>query len=122
MRLLFDQNLSPRLKEMLRDIYPGSIHTRDIGLECADDITIWAYARDHDLVIASKDSDFRQLSSAFGHPPQVIWIRCGNCSTTEIASILRNHYNNLLAFYQDDRQAFFELKREHHSSLIDPSL
>ena len=122
MRLLFDQNLSPRLKEMLRDLYPGSTHTRDIGLGSADDITVWAYARDHDFVIASKDSDFRQLSSVFGYPPQVIWIRCGNCSTTEIASILRNHYNDLLAFCQDERRAFFELNREHYSSLIDPSL
>ena len=110
MRLLFDQNLSPRLKEILRDLYPGSIHVRDIGLESADDITVWAYARDHDFVIASKDSDFRQLSSAFEHPPKVLWIRCGNCSTTEIASILRKHYNDLLAFYQDEQRAFFELK------------
>lgn len=122
MRLLFDQNLSPRLKEILRDLYPGSIHVRDIGLESADDITVWAYARDHGFVIASKDADFRQLCSVFGRPPQVIWIRCGNCSTTEIASVLRTHYNNLLAFYQDERRAFFELNRARHSSRIDPSL
>ena len=58
MRLLFDQNLSPRLKETLRGIYPESLHLRDIGLESADDVVVWAYARDHEFVIVSKDSDF----------------------------------------------------------------
>ena len=78
MRLLFDQNLSPRLKEALEDIYPGSLHVKDVGLESADDVTVWTYASERGLTIASKDSDFRQLSFAFGHPPKVIWIRCGN--------------------------------------------
>ncbi len=61
---------------------------------------------DHELVIVSKDSDFRQLSFTFGHPPKVIWIRCGNCSTSEIESILRDRYNDLLSFYQDEQGAF----------------
>ena len=82
MRLLFDQNLSPRLKKTLRALYPESIHLRDVGLESADDVVVWAYAKDHEFVIASKDSDSRQLSFAFGHPPKVIWIRRGNCSTS----------------------------------------
>ena len=97
MRLLFDQNLSPRLKETLRDLYPESVHVRDVGLESAND---------HELVIVSKDSDFRQLSFTFGHPPKVIWIRCGNCSTSETESIPRDRYNDLLSFYQDEQGAF----------------
>ena len=38
MRLLFDQNLSPRLKKNLRCLYPESIHLRDVGLESVDDV------------------------------------------------------------------------------------
>ena len=90
MRLLFDQNLSPHLDDNLRDIYPGSLHVRAVGLESADDGTIWDYAKDHDLMIVSKNSDFRQLSFTHGHPPKVIWIRRGNCYTSEIESILRS--------------------------------
>ena len=106
MRLLFDQNLSPHLKEALRDIYPESLHVRDVGLEAADDVRVWTYADEHGFTIASKDSDFRQLSFTFGHPPKVIWIRCGNCSTSEIESILRGRYGDLLSFYQDEQGAF----------------
>ena len=55
MRLLFDQNLSPRLKNTLRCVYPNSLHVRDAGLEGADDMTIWQYTGDHGLTIVSKD-------------------------------------------------------------------
>lgn len=105
MRLLFDQSLSPRLKETLRDLYPESVHVRDVGLESADDVMVWAYANDQELMIVSKDFDFRKLSFTFGHPPKVIWIRCGNCSTSEIESIPRDRYNDLLS-YQDEQGAF----------------
>ena len=109
MRLLFDQNLSPRLKEMLRDLTPDSLHIRDVGLESADDATVWAFAKDHELTIVSKDSDFRQLSFTLGQPPKVIWIRRGNCSTSEVESILRSHYADLLTFIRDEHGAFFAL-------------
>ena len=86
MRLLFDSNLSHRLKEVLGEVYPDSVHVREVGLESADDLAVWTYARDHELTIVSKDSDFRQMSFTFGHPPKVIWVRRGNCSTSEIES------------------------------------
>ena len=109
MRLLFDQNLSPRLKEMTQDLYPESIHVRDVGLGSADDLVVWAYAKKHGCTIVSKDSDFRQLSFTFGHPPRVVWIRRGNCSTSDIESILRTRYDEMLAFSQDEQGAFLAL-------------
>ena len=33
MRLLFDSNLSHRLKEILGEVYPDSVHVREVGLE-----------------------------------------------------------------------------------------
>ena len=87
MRLLFDQNLSPRLKNTLRRVYPNSLHVRDVGLEAADDMTIWQYAGDHGLTIVSKDSDFRQLSFTLGLPPRVVWIRRGNCEETAFLAL-----------------------------------
>jgi hypothetical protein len=32
MKLLFDQNLSPRLPHLLADVYAGSVHVRQAGL------------------------------------------------------------------------------------------
>ncbi len=30
MRFLFDQNLSRRLKQLLKDLYPDSLHVQDV--------------------------------------------------------------------------------------------
>lgn len=109
MRLLFDQNLSPRLKERLHDLYPDSMHVRDFGLATADDLALWAHARENKLPVVSKDSDFRQLSFTFGHPPKVVWIRRGNCSTSEIELLLRERQTDVIAFQEDDEGAFLAL-------------
>ena len=44
MRLLLDQNLSPRLLTALADLYPGSTHVREAGLQAADDDIVWQYS------------------------------------------------------------------------------
>jgi predicted nuclease of predicted toxin-antitoxin system len=62
MRFLFDQNLSHKLVLLLADHFPDSVHVRDIGLEAADDHSVWNYALSEGLVIVSKDSDMHQRS------------------------------------------------------------
>ena len=41
MKLLFDQNLSPKLVNRLSDLFPGSNHVQSAALDCADDDLIW---------------------------------------------------------------------------------
>lgn len=94
MKLLLDQNLPPRLKQLLLTDFPDSIHVSDVGLDSADDEVVWEYARDHGLTIASKDSDFQHLAAKLGPPPKVIWIRAGNMATKDLAAFV-------LSFLQD---------------------
>jgi predicted nuclease of predicted toxin-antitoxin system len=108
-RLLLDQNLSPYLVDALRDLYPDSTHVRDVDLASADDEMVWNFAAQQRLSIVSKDSDFRQRSFVRGHPPKVVWIGRGNCSTEEIASLLRDRHADLLAFERDDMASFLVL-------------
>jgi predicted nuclease of predicted toxin-antitoxin system len=100
-RLLLDQNLSPRLVPALVDLYPGSAHVREVGLQTADDDTVWHYAAAHGFVIVSKDAE--------GHPPKVIWIRRGDCSTDDVISLLRDHHAALLMFERDEEASFLAL-------------
>lgn len=109
MKLLLDQNLSPRLVRVIEDLFPGSLHTRDVDLQAADDERVWAYAASHGFTIVSKDSDFHQMSFVLGHPPKVIWIRIGNCSTGEVARILRTHAQAIHDFAADDESSFLTL-------------
>jgi predicted nuclease of predicted toxin-antitoxin system len=72
-KLLFDENLSHKLPQLLFDIFPESIHVRDIGLKSADDPLVWDYAKKNAFIIVSKDADMHDLSLVFGNPPKVVW-------------------------------------------------
>jgi len=37
MKLLFDENLSPKLPNRLSDLFPGSLHVRDVGMKATID-------------------------------------------------------------------------------------
>ena len=80
MKLLFDQNLSPRLVNRLADLYPDSSHVYFVGLDMAPDPVIWEYARDKEFIVMTRDADFSDLNVLLGFPPKVIWIRRGNCA------------------------------------------
>lgn len=109
MKLLFDQNLSHRLVAQLATEYPGSTHVRDVGLIASPDPDIWAYAAAHGLAIVSKDTDFQQRALLFGHPPKVIWIRLGNCSTSDVVDLLRTRLADIAAFEADAAASFLAL-------------
>jgi predicted nuclease of predicted toxin-antitoxin system len=91
MKLLFDQNLSPRLPRLLSDIYADTAHVREIGLRDASDIVIWEHAKENGFAIVSKDSDFQQRSLLLGSPPKFIWLRVGNCPVKTVEDLLRRH-------------------------------
>lgn len=105
MKLLFDENLSARLPEVLADVYPGSAHVHSCGLGSADDSAIWQYAKDNGYTIVSKDSDFQERSVVQGQPPKFIWLRAANCSTQEIETLLRKAVSVILQFIQEDDES-----------------
>lgn len=109
MKLLFDQNLSPRLPHLLADIYAESIHVREVGLRDADDFAIWQYAKLEGYAIVSKDSDFQQRSLLYGAPPKFIWLRVGNCTTKRIEGLLRRYSAAIHTFNLDDSKSHLML-------------
>jgi predicted nuclease of predicted toxin-antitoxin system len=102
MKLLFDENLSPRLVSALGDLFPGSAHVDRLGMGGEPDSVIWEYAKRLGFILVSKDSDFHERSLLCGHPPKVIWIRRGNCSVRHIELILRNKVADIERLNADD--------------------
>ncbi|MDQ3636869.1 MAG: DUF5615 family PIN-like protein [Actinomycetota bacterium] len=109
MRLLFDQNLSFRLVRLLDDLYPDSVHVRDVSLREAGDAELWRHAAEHGLTIVSKDSDFHLMSTMYGPPPKVVWLRIGNGPAAAAADLLRQHYGTMEQFHADSEAAFLAL-------------
>jgi len=115
-KLLFDQNLAPRLVRDLAELYPGSAHVRDLKLHTADDDAVWQAAGAGGFVIVTKDDDFRQRSFLRGHPPKVVWVRIGNCRTADVAALLRARHTDVVDFVADALPAVLVLSRPRQGS------
>lgn len=101
MRLLLDHNLSPRLIAHLADIFPDCSHVALHNMDTAEDTKVWEFARTNGYALVTKDADFADLSTLLGSPPQVLWLRIGNCTTMQIESLLRKHEQAIKLFIAD---------------------
>ena len=109
MKLLFDENVSPKLPQLLANEYPGSVHVRSVGLRGADDQQIREYSRAQGFAIVSKNTDFRERSFVEGFPPKVIWLDVGNAGTTVIADLLRRECQRVEVFEKQEETSFLIL-------------
>lgn len=86
-----DAQLSPYLCSWLTERFGVEAHAvRDLRFRDATDKEIFEAARSARAVVMTKDSDFVELVSRFGSPPQVLWIRCGNTSNARLRVILES--------------------------------
>lgn len=109
MKLLFDHNISPELIDLLRDLFAGSEHVYNLDLHQADDADVWEFAREHDFIVVSKDADFAELSMARGFPPKLVWLRLGNCRTTDIEELIRGNNRYIAELVADDTRGILSL-------------
>jgi predicted nuclease of predicted toxin-antitoxin system len=91
MKLLLDENLSRRLVPFLQSDYPGTTQIALLGMEQTSDREVWHFAKDHEFVIVTRDSDFYDFSTLYGQPPKVLWLRTGNQSKVSTLALLREY-------------------------------
>ncbi len=101
MKLLFDENLSPKLSGLLAKLFPDSTHVRACGLRGFSDEAVWDYAHANGFTIVSKDSDFQQRSLLYGHPPKIVWLRIGNCTRSQLVQLITAHEQDIRALDTD---------------------
>ncbi len=110
MKLLLDNNLSPKLLPRLAGLFPDSSHVATLNLDTASDSKVWRYAQREGYCLVTKDFDFNELLASKGFPPKVIWIRLGNCTTAEIAVLLQKHHQAIIEFSEDTSAGLLELQ------------
>ncbi|BAC90337.1 DUF5615 family PIN-like protein [Gloeobacter violaceus] len=109
MKLLFDENLSPKLPRLLAALFPDSVHVRECGLLGLTDEDVWEYARVNGFTIVSKDSDFQQRSLLYGHPPKIVWLCVGNCTRQQLVQLLMLYEQDIHALDTDPCTALLVL-------------
>lgn len=104
MKLLFDQNISYRIIDKIKDYFPDSKQVKELGLENKSDKEIWSYAKKYGFTIITFDSDFQDICALYGSPPKIVWLRTGNNSTDNIAAILIQRYDIIKEFLDSKSQ------------------
>jgi predicted nuclease of predicted toxin-antitoxin system len=77
--VLVDNQLPVALAMLLATLGCEAFHVRDLGLDWASDRDLWDHAAARGWVIVTKDEDFQDLALRIGPPPQIVWVRLGNC-------------------------------------------
>ncbi|MBK8870000.1 MAG: DUF5615 family PIN-like protein [Elusimicrobia bacterium] len=89
MIIWIDAQLSPDLAQWVTENFKVEAKSlRDLGLRDAQDMEIFIAARKASAVVMSKDADFISLLEQHGHPPQILWLTCGNTSNAHLKRIL----------------------------------
>lgn len=109
MKLLLDENLSRRLVPFLLNDYPNSTQIALLSMEQANDREVWDYARTHGFVIVTRDSDYYDLSTIYGQPPKVIWLRTGNQTKAGTLAALLNYRQAIEKALLRDGKACIEI-------------
>jgi predicted nuclease of predicted toxin-antitoxin system len=104
LKLLLDFNLSPRLVELIEDLFSEVKHLQAAGFEGeTSDESIWQFARKNGFVILTCDADFVVLAQRYGQPPKVIRLESMNYRTRTAAELIRTNAVLIAKFEQDDR-------------------
>lgn len=101
MNFWIDAQLPPSLAAWLTETFGvNAIALKDIGLRDAKDTDIFNAARSVGIVIMTKDSDFIDLVTRVGTPPQILWVTCGNVTNRNLRIILTLTFPDALQILQ----------------------
>lgn len=102
MKFWVDAQLPPALAAWLSERYGvEAFSLRDLGMRDATDGEIFDAARQAGVVIISKDSDFVDLVSRHGMPPQLLWVTCGNVTNRKLQTVFDKTFAEALAALSD---------------------
>jgi len=107
-RLIIDENISWRLKKLLPTWL--IIPCNEIKISTIlTDRNIWQFAKSRNFAILTFDEDFAELQNLYSFPPKIIWLRTGNMSTNEIASLLNKLKSDIIKFLGDKELGVYEI-------------
>ena len=91
MTLWIDAQISPEIASFITwNFNITCIAIRDLGLKEATDKDIFFAAKEANIVLITKDSDFIDLLLKYNSPPKIIWLTCGNTSNEYLKVILKD--------------------------------
>ncbi|MDX9749685.1 MAG: DUF5615 family PIN-like protein [Flavobacteriales bacterium] len=106
-RYLIDANLPRWFSQWNTADY---VHQHDID-PTRHDAQIWDYAREKDLTIVTKDSDFSSRILLSEPPPKVIHVRLGNMDMRRFHEAIARCWNEVLRTSEEHKLVIVHLDR-----------
>lgn len=104
MRVLLDQNLSPKLIHNLADLLPGLQSVYDHELVGASDLVLFRWARKMGFAaVLSADRDLVELAQRIGPPPKIIRIEQCDFPSKIIEQLIRREAIRIFDFLASSR-------------------
>ncbi|MBK1621290.1 hypothetical protein CKO42_23300 [Lamprobacter modestohalophilus] len=112
MRVLCDVHISYRLVNRLRELGVDATHVNRIldGSETTDS-AISAFVDKNDMLLITKDGDFRDSHFLRGTPARMVRLILGNLSNTEVIAIVEASWSSIAACCSAT-SCYIELSRE----------
>ncbi len=109
MKLLFDQNISPRILGNLSSELSNCQQVRFVGLEDSADFEIFQFAQKNDFAVVTFDSDFVDLNALHGSPPKIIYLNTGNLTTRNISDLIMGNILTIRKYLESESDNILEL-------------
>ena len=94
---LVDANLPFRISKWKNDKFIYVLNINPLW----NDEEIWDYAKTNNLIIVTKDKDFRVKQIMQGFPPKVIHIKFGNLKLNEFENVINECWDKVEIFIKD---------------------
>lgn len=104
MRFLVDHQLPPAVSRHLAEAGHDAVHVSMIGLDEADDVTVWEWARQETRIVVSKDEDFLYLAHRPSEAGRLLWVRLGNCRRADLIAAFDQSLPVLIAAFEDGQR------------------
>lgn len=109
MKLLFDQNISPKILKKLPKEFENCSQVRFEQLENASDFKIFEFAKNKGYAVVTFDSDFVDINALHGTPPKIIYLNTGNLTTKSISDLILNNLLAIQHYLHSDTDDILEL-------------
>ena len=96
-KYLIDVNLPNRFSVWASEEYEHVIHLNDE----MKDSEIWSYAKENNLTIVTKDTDFSDLAIMNTPPPRVIHIKIGNMKMKAFHQLISHIWDDVCAMSEE---------------------
>ncbi|MEM7109542.1 MAG: DUF5615 family PIN-like protein [Bacteroidota bacterium] len=109
MKLLFDQNISPKILKKLPGEFSECNQVRFVGLEDATDLEIFEFAKINEFAVVTFDYDFVDLNALRGTPPKIIYLNTGNLTTQSVSELILNNLSTIQHYLNSKNDDILEL-------------